>query len=62
MDAGINIIDDKPEMKIDPATGYGLDPLTGEFLDPETGYPIDPSSSDLADLEKPQTTTTEPEN
>ena len=58
VDDGIDIIDDKPEMKIDPATGYGIDPLTGEFLDPETGYPIDPSSSDLADLERtPETTT-----
>ncbi|MCQ2518096.1 MAG: cell division protein FtsI [Lachnospiraceae bacterium] len=35
----------KPEMKIDPETGYGIDPLTGEYLDPETGYPINPESS-----------------
>lgn len=35
----------KPQMQIDPETGYGIDPNTGEFLDPETGYPIDPHSS-----------------
>ncbi|MBE5878904.1 MAG: cell division protein FtsI [Lachnospiraceae bacterium] len=35
----------KPEMKIDPETGYGIDPHTGEYLDPETGYPINPGSS-----------------
>ncbi len=35
----------KPEMKIDPETGYGIDPHTGEYLDPETGYPINPESS-----------------
>lgn len=36
---------EKPEMTIDPETGYGIDPHTGEYLDPETGYPIDPESS-----------------
>lgn len=40
---------EKPEMKIDPATGYGIDPYTGEYLDPETGYPIDPNSSFMDD-------------
>lgn len=36
---------EKPVMKIDPATGYGIDPVTGEYLDPQTGTPIDPNSS-----------------
>lgn len=35
----------KPEMQIDPETGYGIDPHTGEFIDPETGHPINPDSS-----------------
>lgn len=34
----------RPEVEIDPATGYAIDPYTGEFLDPETGRPIDPTS------------------
>jgi stage V sporulation protein D (sporulation-specific penicillin-binding protein) len=34
----------RPEVKIDPETGYAIDPYTGEFLDPETGRPIDPTS------------------
>lgn len=34
----------KPEVKIDPETGYAIDPYTGEFLDPETGRPINPGS------------------
>ena len=35
----------KPDVKIDPATGYAIDPYTGEYLDPETGRPINPNSS-----------------
>lgn len=35
----------KPEVTIDPDTGYAIDPYTGENLDPETGRPIDPTSS-----------------
>lgn len=35
----------KPEVEIDPNTGYAIDPYTGEALDPETGRPIDPTSS-----------------
>ncbi len=34
----------KPEVKIDPETGYAIDPYTGEFLNPETGRPINPGS------------------
>ncbi len=34
----------KPEVEIDPETGYAIDPYTGEFLDPETGRPINPGS------------------
>ncbi len=34
----------KPEVQIDPETGYAIDPYTGEFLDPETGRPINPGS------------------
>ena len=34
----------RPEVQIDPATGYAIDPYTGEFLDPETGRPINPGS------------------
>lgn len=40
----------KPEMKIDPNTGYAIAPDNGEFLDPETGYPIDPKSSFMENL------------
>ncbi len=35
----------RPDVKIDPETGYAIDPYTGEFLDPETGRPINPGSS-----------------
>ena len=34
----------KPEVQIDPETGYAIDPYTGELLDPETGRPINPGS------------------
>ncbi len=34
----------KPEVQIDPETGYAIDPYTGELLDPETGHPINPGS------------------
>lgn len=34
----------RPEVQIDPETGYAIDPYTGEFLDPETGRPINPGS------------------
>ena len=34
----------RPEVEIDPETGYAIDPYTGEFLDPETGRPINPGS------------------
>lgn len=36
----------KPEVTIDPETGYAIDPIDGSFLDPETGQPIDPAVSD----------------
>ena len=34
----------RPDVQIDPETGYAIDPYTGEFLDPETGRPINPGS------------------
>lgn len=34
----------KPEVEIDPETGYAIDPYTGEFLYPDTGRPVNPGS------------------
>ncbi len=48
-DSGITPVNERSDIKIDPATGYAIDPETGEYLDPETGYPINPASSDLPD-------------
>ena len=39
----------KPNVVIDPTTGYAIDPLTGEYLDPETGVPINGDSSIFQD-------------
>ena len=37
----------KPELSIDPETGYAIDPDTGALLDPHTFEPVDPTTSDL---------------
>ncbi len=37
----------KPELSIDPETGYAIDPDTGALLDPHTFEPVDPTISDL---------------
>lgn len=35
----------RPNVIIDPNTGYAIDPINGEFLDPVTGVPINGESS-----------------
>lgn len=39
----------RPDIKIDPETGYVIDPINGELLDPETGVPINGDTSIFQD-------------